>query len=129
MSHYAGSCLCGGVTFEVNGELRDVIACHCVQCRKTTGNYMSATATEDLDLKFIFAETLAWYESSLGSKRGFCSRCGSTLFWKGPQRTYTSIAAGCIDGPVGKKLAGHIFCDSADDYYEITGGEYRRGQC
>ena len=128
MSHYAGSCLCGGVKFEVNGELRDVVACHCVQCRKTTGNYMSATAAEDTDLKLISLDTLTWYESSPGNKRAFCSRCGSTLFWKGPERTYTAIAAGTIDGPLGKKLAGHIFCDNAGDYYEIAGGEFRKGQ-
>jgi hypothetical protein len=128
MSHYTGSCLCGGVAFEVNGNLRDVVACHCIQCRKTTGNYMSATAAEDSDLALVTSDTLAWYESSPDSKRGFCSRCGSTLFWKGPGRTYTAIAAGTIDGKIGKKLAGHIFCESAGDYYEISGGDYRKDQ-
>ncbi len=42
-----GSCLCGAVAFEIRGELRPVIACHCIQCRKQTGNYMSATAAAD----------------------------------------------------------------------------------
>ena len=39
-----GSCLCGAVRFEVHGPLRPVLACHCIQCRRQTGNYMSATA-------------------------------------------------------------------------------------
>ena len=47
-----GSCLCGAVSFEVRGELRPVIACHCGQCRKQTGTYMSATVCADSELVF-----------------------------------------------------------------------------
>lgn len=126
--HKTGSCLCGAVQFTVTGPLRDVIACHCRQCRKQTGNYMSATGTKDDYLHFTEARGLKWYRSSNTAKRGFCSECGSTLFWKGDGRDYTAIAAGAIDGPTGLKLAGHIFCDDAGDYYEISGGEYRQGQ-
>jgi hypothetical protein len=87
MSHYKGSCLGGGVTFEIEGDVRDVLACHCIQCRKTTGNYMSATACEEEQLRLTSDETLAWYESTPGHKRGFCNRCGSSLFWKPDDRT------------------------------------------
>ena len=44
---YSGSCLCGAVGFEVRGKLRPVVACHCLQCRKQTGTYMSSTACKD----------------------------------------------------------------------------------
>ncbi len=125
---HTGSCLCGGVRFEVNGPLRPVIACHCVQCRKQTGSYMSATGAADKDLKILSDKTLAWYRSSEAAKRGFCNACGSVLFWKGDGKDYTAIAAGSIDGKLGVPLAGHIFCDFAGDYYEIAGGEYRKGQ-
>jgi hypothetical protein len=120
-----GSCLCGAVRFEVDGPLRPVIACHCVQCRKQTGNYMSATAARDSDLKLIEDRGLKWFRSSDTAKRGFCQECGSTLFWKGEGRDYTAIAAGSIDGPTGAPLEGHIFCESAGDYYVIAGGAYR----
>ena len=36
-----GSCLCGAVSFKVHGALRQTIACHCIQCRKQTGSYLS----------------------------------------------------------------------------------------
>ena len=121
-----GSCLCGAVKYVVDGPLRDVIACHCGQCRKQTGNYMSATAAQDSVLTIVEARGLKWYRSSATARRGFCGECGSVLFWKGEGRDYTSIAAGSVDGPTGVKLAGHIFCDSAGDYYEIAGGDYRR---
>ena len=121
-----GSCLCGAVTYEVYGPLRDVVACHCEQCRKQTGTYMSATAAKDTDFKIAEDRGLKWYHSSEGARRGFCAECGSVLFWKGEGRDYTSITAGSLDGASGLKLAGHIFCDSAGDYYEIAGGEYRK---
>jgi len=126
--HKTGSCLCGAVKFEVKGPLRAVIACHCHQCRKQTGNYMSATGAKDIYLKMTEARGLKWYRSSDEARRGFCGECGSTLFWKGDGRDYTAIAAGAIDGPTGLKLAGHIFCDYAGDYYEITGGDYQLGE-
>jgi hypothetical protein len=120
-----GSCLCGAVAFQVAGPLRDVIACHCRQCRKQTGTYMSATAAADADFTFTETRGLKWYRASPTARRGFCEECGSVLFWKADGRPSISIAAGAIDGTTGVKLAGHIFCESAGDYYEIHGGSYR----
>lgn len=121
-----GSCLCGAVKYEVTGELRPVIACHCIQCRKQTGTYMSATSANDAELKLTETRGLKWYRSSDTARRGFCGACGSVLFWKADGSATTSIAAGSIDGATGLKLDGHIFCDNAGDYYEIAGGDYRR---
>lgn len=123
-----GSCLCGAVKYEVHGALRNVIACHCEQCRKQTGTYMSATAAKDGDLKIVADRGLKWYQSSDKARRGFCGECGSVLFWKGDGRDYTAIAAGSLDGATGLTLEGHIFCASAGDYYEIAGGNYRRAR-
>jgi hypothetical protein len=125
MTVRTGSCLCGAVRYEVTGALRPVIACHCTQCRKQTGNYMSATAALDSDWHLTETRGLKWYRSSATAQRGFCDECGSTLFWKGDGRDYTAIAAGSLDGATGLPLAGHIFCDDAGDYYEISGGEYQ----
>ena len=123
-----GSCLCGGVSFEVKGPLRPVVACHCTQCRKQSGHYGAFTACGDADLKFSSDTTLAWYEASTSAKRGFCKMCGSLLFWKGHDRTYTAIAAGSLDGKTGLELEGHIYCADKGDYYEITDGQYQKPQ-
>jgi hypothetical protein len=122
-----GSCLCGAVKYEAQ-NLRDVLACHCVQCRKQTGNYMSATAASDVDFKITESRGLKWYRSSPTAQRGFCSECGSVLFWRGEGKDYTAITAGSLDGPTGLKLSGHIYCDNAGDYYEITGGDFKKPQ-
>jgi hypothetical protein len=121
-----GSCLCGAVAFEVRGKLRPVIACHCIQCRKQTGTYMSATACDDADLALTRQDGLKWFRSSEEAQRGFCKECGSALFWKAEGSETTSISAGAIDGATGVALEGHIFCETAGDYYEIAGGGYRK---
>ena len=122
-----GSCLCGAVKYEAN-NLRNVIACHCEQCRKQTGTYMSATAAKDVDFKLTESRGLKWYSASDTAKRGFCAECGSVLFWKGDGKDYTSITAGSIDGASGLKLEGHIYCDNAGDYYDVIGGDYKNRQ-
>jgi hypothetical protein len=121
-----GSCLCGAVAFELLGSLDDVLACHCSQCRKMTGNYWASTHCADADLKFTRQDGLKWYASSDQSKRGFCGECGSSLFWKKDGETVTSICAGSIDGKTGLRLGGHIFTADAGDYYVIAGGDYRK---
>jgi hypothetical protein len=123
-----GSCLCGGVRFELRGPLDGVIACHCSQCRKQTGHHWASTHTADHDLAFVTQDTLRWYRSSPQAQRGFCGVCGSTLFWKTDGSSTTSVCAGAIDGPTGLGLAGHIFVADAGDYYPISGGDYRREQ-
>jgi hypothetical protein len=123
-----GSCLCEEVSFELRGPLDDVIACHCSQCRKQTGNFWVSTHTNDEDLHFTKKEALVWFRSSPSVQRGFCRTCGSTLFWKSDNSQVTSVCAGVIDGKSELKLAGHIYTDDAGDYYDITGGQYRKPQ-
>jgi hypothetical protein len=123
-----GSCLCGGVRFELRGALDAVIACHCTQCRKQTGHFWASTHTADDDLHFVSDESLRWFRSSPRARRGFCERCGSTLFWKTDGTATTSVCAGAIDGPTDLKFAGHIFFADAGDYYTVSGGDYRKDQ-
>ncbi|RED14129.1 GFA family protein [Pontivivens insulae] len=112
-----GSCLCGAVKYQVNGSLRPVIACHCVQCRKTSGHYGAATSAARGDLRI--AGDVKWYASSDSAKRGFCPDCGSSMFWDGGGEN-VSIWAGTLEGQVDVRLAGHIFIADKGAYYEIN---------
>lgn len=115
-----GSCACGGITLEVKGPLREVVACHCGQCRKQTGSYYMATNAPDSALSVKDENgLLRWYQSSQKAKRGFCSACGSALFWKHVDDDFTSILAGSIDGPTGLKIEKHIFVEDKGDFYDI----------
>jgi len=123
-----GSCLCGGVAFEISGPLRPVIACHCSQCRKQSGHYAAFTSCQNADLKFTSESTLAWYRASASAGRGFCKACGSLLFWKADGRDSTSVAAGSLNGKTGLVTEGHIYCADKGDYYAICDGEYHLAQ-
>jgi hypothetical protein len=112
-----GGCLCGAVTYRVTGPLRPVIACHCAQCRKSSGHHVAATSVARGDIEITGEVT--WYQSSETARRGFCSTCGSNLFWDGAGANL-SIHAGTLDGETGLGLAGHIFCADKGEYYEIT---------
>jgi hypothetical protein len=119
-----GGCLCGGVRYEIRGPLRDVVACHCSQCRRSTGNFITATNAQTTDFSLVAGATLTWYRSSEGAERGFCSRCGSNLFWRhtAPDADHLAITAGSIDPPTHLRLTRHIFVASKSDYYDITDG-------
>ena len=119
-----GGCLCGGVRYTVRGALRDVIACHCSQCRRTSGHFVAATGAESDRITLEKAESLVWFASSERAERGFCGRCGGNLFWRPFQneRGWISIMAGTLDPPTELKLTQHICVKDKSDYYEITDG-------
>jgi hypothetical protein len=115
----AGGCQCRGVRYEVRGNLRDVIACHCVQCRRTSGHFVAATACRRGSFTVVKSDTLKWYVAVPGYRRGFCGECGSSLFFEEVGGERISIAAGSLDEPQGLKIAAHIFVSEAGDYYKI----------
>ena len=119
---HPGSCLCGKVSFRVSGSLREIIACHCDQCRKQSGHFYAATSAADTDLTVEGSENLTWYAASPEARRGFCRDCGSALFWKREGSASTSILAGAFDKPTGLRIASHIFVGQKGDYYEIEDG-------
>ncbi|WP_313530672.1 GFA family protein [Shinella sp.] len=117
---HSGHCLCGAVRFRTSGTLREVVACHCSQCRRQTGHFYAATNVQDDGLAVEGADSVTWYRASETASRGFCRTCGSALFWKGDGSTYTSIMAGSFEQPTGLKIGMHIFCADKGDYYEIV---------
>ncbi|MDQ0475266.1 GFA family protein [Labrys wisconsinensis] len=117
-----GGCLCGGVRYEIRGELRPVIACHCSQCARTSGHFVAATSCAAADLTLVSDATLTWYRSSDIAERGFCRTCGGNLFWKPDQGDAISITAGTLDRPTGLAVAEHIYVGSKSDYYQIRDG-------
>lgn len=118
-----GGCLCGAVRYEVTGPLRPVLACHCEQCRRSSGHFVAATAARHADFRLEKSEGLCWYRSSAEARRGFCGTCGSSLFWEPDDKRHISIMAGTLDRPTGLALAGHLFAGEADDYYRICDGQ------
>ena len=119
MTVRTGRCLCGAVSYEATGALRDVVVCHCRMCRKAHGHIGAYTASARDALRLVEARGLKWYRSSAQARRGFCSECGATLFWDGDGRDTMSIAAGTLDEPTGLATALQIHVASAGDYYPV----------
>jgi hypothetical protein len=109
------------VRFEVRGPLRDVLLCHCRECRRWAGHAWAATSARREDLH-VEGDTLRWVdspESDTHARRGFCSACGSSLFWEAPGSETVSIAAGALDGPTGLRTVAHVYAPQAGDYYAL----------
>ena len=119
---HKGSCLCGAVTFEVNGPLPAPSACHCTQCRKHSGHFEASTDIPRSALTIQGSENITWYQSSKTVRRGFCATCGSSLFWDPIQKDWTAVAMGAFDKPTNTKIKMHIFTTDKGDYYEIVDG-------
>ncbi|PKP73966.1 MAG: aldehyde-activating protein [Alphaproteobacteria bacterium HGW-Alphaproteobacteria-6] len=117
-----GSCLCGAVAFEATGPLRDIIACHCSQCRKTSGHVWAATSVPLDRLRITTDAGLGWLSSSAKARRGFCRSCGSSLFWQPEGEERMAIAAGAFDGDPGFRLIRHVFTADKGAYYAIGDG-------
>ena len=119
---HTGSCLCGAVRFEVASELHAPDACHCRQCRKQSGHYWASTNVKRTSLALEGADKLTWFQSSDAVRRGFCSVCGSFLFWDPVKMDIIAIGMGAFDLPTGTQLEKHIFVTDKGDYYELTDG-------
>lgn len=115
----SGSCLCGGVRYHLGGEAREVVNCFCEQCRKTSGHHVAATRVDKQNLTVESDDTLCWYESSPGVKRGFCGRCGGSLFWDNQQNNQISVMAGTLNLPTGLVTTQNIHEQDASDYFKI----------
>ena len=113
------SCLCGGIQLKTKGPLRYVSNCHCTQCMKTHGNYAAYTSTPEKKVKFIKKRTLRWFRSSKKAKRGFCNKCGASMFFKFLGSNDISIAAGMFKNPTKLKTKMNIFVEGKLDYYNL----------
>jgi hypothetical protein len=117
-----GGCLCGAVRYEVRGPVRDILVCHCSECRRWAGNAWAATQVARSDLRIEDESALRWVdspESDRNARRGFCSRCGSSLFWKPAEGGRISIGAGTLDEPTGLVTIGHWYSHAPGDWYEL----------
>jgi hypothetical protein len=119
---HKGSCHCGAVSFEVDGDLPPPDACHCSICRKHSGHYYAGTDVPRSRVRIHGAESVTWYRSSDKVRRGFCSTCGSSLFFDPIHRDWIGLSMGAFDTPTNTKLAIHIFVANKGDYYDIADG-------
>ena len=117
---HSGQCECGSVRFEVKNLGDTVTACHCSQCRRSSGHVWASANAKKEDYTFLSDDGLTWYKSSDWAERGFCANCGSSLFYRMTNQDQMSVGAGCLDVTVDLSMGRHIFVKDKGSYYEIA---------
>ncbi len=115
----SGKCLCGAVTYKATAASRDVSACHCDMCRRWTGGpllYIHADGKPE----FTGADNIGVFRSSEWGERGFCTKCGSILFWKTAGKDSFTFTAGTLDDQENLKFTREIFIDDKPPYYDFA---------
>tara|TARA_Y100000590_G_scaffold248662_1_gene279380 strand:- start:379 stop:783 length:405 start_codon:yes stop_codon:yes gene_type:complete len=118
ISHKA-SCLCGSIQLKTQGYHRDIHNCHCIQCMKTHGHHAAYTAVKINNIKFYKKKTLKWFRSSKGAKRGFCNKCGASMFFRSIDSKEMHISAGMFNKPFKLKTEMNIFVKNKLEYYKL----------
>ena len=76
-----GGCLCGGIRYEINGQIGSALYCHCSMCRKWHGTaFRTRLAVPRTSFRFVQGEDLlVQYRSSADTIKTFCRTCGSPM--------------------------------------------------
>ncbi len=116
-----GSCLCGKVTYEVSGDVGEIVHCHCVTCRKAHGAaFSSVAAVQNEDFTLTGEENLNRFESSSGKHRYFCSNCGTQIYAKRDKTNHIILRLGSLDSDPMTKERSHIWVSEKADWYSIS---------
>lgn len=119
-----GRCLCGAVTYTAREVDRHVHACHCGICRRWTGG--PALTAIVADVTFVGDEHIKTYASSDFADRGFCSTCGSNLFFRTKDGSMMVVWSGTLDDQSELVLSGEIYIDQKSPGYDFAGDHPRQ---
>jgi len=119
-----GQCLCGKIRYEVTELLPEMAHCHCSMCRKFHGAAFSTFGVAKKEhFKWLQGEKfLKTFTAANGTKRAFCSECGSSLLFASSKDpgTHIEFTLGTLDTELKVRPDSHIYCSSKADWYEIT---------
>lgn len=112
-----GSCLCGAVEYEMNGEAMRFYHCHCQRCRKATGTGHASNLLmkPESSLRWKKGEDMLQHYKVPEAKRFynlFCKQCGGPMPRAVPELDAVIIPAGSLDCEPPMAPNGHIFWDS-----------------
>lgn len=120
---HTGSCLCGGVRFEIDGDLAAIQICHCADCRKAQGAAFGANIPVNAAAFRLLAgqSLLKAFHASPGKARVFCRDCGSPIYSRlDAAPTTLRVRAGLLESPVASRPVSHAFTKSKADWWAIT---------
>ena len=124
-NRYTGSCLCGGLRYEIQGEIGDIVQCHCRKCRKANGTAFATNAPiQKADFKIVQGEhLLKKFQSTATTQRCFCADCGSPIISIKAETPDTyRLRIGTLDTSLEQKATMHIFTAYKAEWDTICDG-------
>lgn len=113
-----GSCLCGAVTFTAEEVPEAMGACHCGMCRRWAGGPLFAV--EAAAVRFEGEDRIGRYRSSDWAERGFCTTCGTNLFYRIVENDHYVMCLGAFDDQERWRFDGQVFIDDKPAYYDFA---------
>ncbi len=114
-----GSCLCGAVRVSAKAMSKSAGACHCSICRNWSGGPLIAVDCGK-DVSFEGAEHISVFDSSEWAERGFCSKCGSHLFYKLKNNNQYIMSVGIFENAELFVLDHQVFIDEKPSFYGFS---------
>jgi hypothetical protein len=122
-----GSCLCGGVRFEISRAVGPFELCHCRRCRKVSGSaFLAGIGVRTTDFHLLSGKDLiSTYDAPIlrsppAYRVSFCTRCSSPVPNPEPNSEWCEIPAGLLDGDPELKPDKHIFVEHRAPWFEIA---------
>ncbi len=110
------SCLCGSVKIDVSNVNPKFTVCHCDTCRNWGGGpFFAVQCGTEVEIKG--AENIKEYNSSSWASRGFCSHCGTHLFYKLNKNGSYNLPVGLFTKINNLVMTMQYFSDQRPDYY------------
>ena len=116
-----GSCMCGEVTYTIQGTVGEITHCHCTTCRKAHSAAFSSVAAVQIDeFKFTSGGNLIkCYQSSPDKVRCFCSNCGSHIYAHREGQKYYILRLGTLDDDPVVRPSNHIWVSLKAPWYNL----------
>lgn len=114
-----GSCLCGAVEIKAQSMSTEVGVCHCGMCRKWTGGPFLSVDCKD-SVQIAGSKNVTTFASSEWAERGFCSKCGTHLFYRLKQGNQYIMPVGLFEASAELSLDHQIFIEEKPEYYSFS---------
>lgn len=124
MTKRTGRCMCGAITYEVEGDPLFIGVCHCKDCQRQGGTSFSHLMGVMSDQLKVSGDTLKEFvtEADSGGQahRKFCGNCGSPIYSSPSSNAGMAvIKAGTLDDTSGLTPMMHVWCSSKMDWIEL----------
>ena len=120
-----GHCLCGNISYVLEGEPAVVAVCHCTNCQRQSGAAFSVNLLASKEQIIIDGDLTVFEDRSDAGEvvlRKFCGRCGSPILSAlGSMPGMVALKAGTLDDVSKLEPSLQVFCDSKQDWLKLDG--------